>query len=127
MTKCGNGVHEMTPENTGVQRSTGRQFCRACKNARKRRARGQKRPPTDLCGKGLHSMGDPTNVYLSPAGKRACRACRDERDRLRREPVEPVEIKRTSVVPPAGIRSVGRGGGDAAARYRLALLVRGRM
>jgi hypothetical protein len=136
---CRRGLHPMTGDNVGVQRSTGRQFCKACRRDRRRRARQERakeRAAEPICRKG-HALTDD-NLHTTAKGNRVCRACLDLANEGRRERRSRAkEIKRIAelapeakaerpgfVVPPGGIRSYGVGRGEAAARYRLAQMVR---
>lgn len=133
---CRAGTHPMTPENAGVQRSTGRQFCRACKREYRRARRRERRPDADLCKKGLHDLSDPANAYVRPGTtRRECRACKAAVERERRAATAAAEAaeaearaarRASRVVSPAGIRPLVYGvSPEAAARYRLARMVRG--
>ncbi len=87
MTLCRKGEHDLDlPDNVGVQRSTGRQFCRACKREYRKALRRRRRPPTNLCKGGLHDLSDEANVYARPGtGRRECRACKVLAEKQRRE------------------------------------------
>lgn len=138
MTPCRKGLHDLDdPANVGVQRSTGRQFCRACKREYRRALRRAKRPAADLCKKGLHDLSDPANAYVRPGTKRReCRACKALAERERRAARAAAEAaeaearaarRASRVGPPAGVRPLMYGvTPEAAARYRLARMVRGR-
>ena len=134
----------MGGDNVGVQRSTGRQFCKACRNDRRRRARterAEERASQPTCRKGHALIHD--NVHTTAKGKQVCRACMDlanegRRERRRRSketeriaklvPGSKAE-QRGFGVPPGGIEGLGGMGGrvprgEVAARYRLAMMIR---
>lgn len=141
---CGAGEHAMSGGNVGVQRSTGRQFCRACRNDRRRRARqkkAEKRAAEPTCRKGHPFAGD--NLHVTAKGEQTCRTCLDLANERRRErrwrASQATKIAETTpeaktgqpgfAVPPGGVASMGVLGsrmvrGEAAARHRLALMIR---
>jgi tryptophanyl-tRNA synthetase len=129
---CRKGLHDLDdPANVGVQASTGRQFCKACKREYRKAKRRERRPTSTLCRKQLHDMGDEANVYVRPSdGRRECRACKELAAERRRQPraagQESRRQEETSTAmtraPMAGARPFG--GGRAAAEYRLARMVR---
>jgi hypothetical protein len=136
---CKQGLHPMSGGNVGVQRSTGRQFCKACRNERRRRARkerAEERAAEPTCRKG-HALTDD-NLHTTAQGRQVCCACLDlanesrRKRRLRAKEAKRIadlarEAKvgqRGSVVPPGGIQSFGMARGEDAARYRLAKMVR---
>jgi hypothetical protein len=135
MTQCKKGLHDLDdPSNVGVQRSTGRQFCKVCKREYRMARRREQKPPSTLCRKGLHDLADEANVYVRPdTGRRECRACKAIATDRRRAAARAAategqgeeRAKRAPLVPPAGVWAprVGVGGRDAAA-YRLARMVR---
>ncbi len=141
-TLCRKGLHDLSdPANVGVQRSTGRQFCRACKREYRKAKRRERR--TTLCKRGLHDLSDEANAYVRPGtGRKECRACKALAEKQRREAkaaevaaeaarAPEAEAEKSAraaawLVPPAGVRAPGRGvREEAAARYRLARMIRG--
>lgn len=129
MTPCRKGLHDLDdPANVGTQRSTGRQFCRACKREYRRARRAEAAPAADLCRRGLHDMADAANVYVRPGdGRRECRACKAHAAERRKE-ARAAEARAEAEAAAARRALLPRvprvGGGEAGARARLAVRVR---
>jgi hypothetical protein len=134
VTPCRRELHFLDdPPNVGVQRSTGRQFWRACKREYRRDRRRAARPEADLCGRGLHDLSDEANLYVRPGtGRRECRACKADGDRRRREgrAAQEAEAEAARAEAEATRRAAVRTaaawpyGNEKHARGRLALMVR---
>lgn len=117
--RCKKDQHDLVGDNRGVNRSTGRVFCKACKNAWQRKDRAK------TCPQG-HDLRSPTSYTLSASGKRRkCLACRR---------IKAAEQAKRDASPFYGQTSIygkptaspGQVGGEAGARLRLALMVRAR-
>jgi len=130
---CRKGLHPLEGANVGVQASTGRPFCRACKAAYKRARRAK----AGKCPKGLHSFANPDNWYTTATGQKRCRPCFFKAKQAKIDTAEAAAAAATAAaaeaarVPPRQrLRTLSpRGGGygtETDARYRLALHVRGR-
>lgn len=134
---CRKGLHSMEdPANVGVQRGSGRRYCRECKREYRREMRRRRRDAVgDMCRRGLHDLSDEANVYVRADGRRECRACKADAERRRREDRAAAEAQRVAaevsarhalraipVVPPAGIRAGVKA--EVAGRHRLALMIR---
>ncbi len=127
---CGKGLHEMTPENTGIQRDRGRTFCKACRRIRRHGIR----VAAGKCPAGLHSWANPDNVYSTPTGQRRCRPCWLKAKETRAKAALDAaalaatypEVERiVTSLPSRIVRPPGGVGTEADARYRLAMRVRG--
>ena len=107
-TMCTKGLHDLTLENATYTEKDGRARCRACKSERQQRARDRKKRQRE--------------------GVRKRAETRARREAQAKEREEAAKREVPFVVPPAGIRSDRTPGlsPEDQARYRLALLVRGR-
>jgi hypothetical protein len=126
---CQRGKHEMVGDTVGLNRSTGRVYCKPCREETRR----AKRKQAGKCLAGKHSFAVKANIYETAQGQRRCRPCYLEAKTLREAAAAEAEAAKAAAkaqfVPPRkGLRTMKpRGyGSETDARYRLALMVRGR-
>jgi hypothetical protein len=120
--RCKKDRHDLVGDNVGLNKSTGRVYCKPCREETRRAARRAK----GKCLAGKHSFAVRANWYETPQGQKRCRPCYLEAKAAREAaaaaaPKYPdVERVKTGsyIAPPGGI------GTTRDALYRLALMVR---
>jgi hypothetical protein len=123
--RCKKDRHDLVGDTVGFNKSTGRVYCKPCREETRRAARRAK----GKCLAGKHSFAVRANWYETTQGQKRCRPCYLEAKAAREAAaaaapkypdVERIPARKARAVPPGGIG----GNGEQNALYRLAVRVR---